>query len=175
MAGDAFEVLGLVPRFEIDPGELQAAYLARARLVHPDHAGPGDGAGDRPADGAIAALNAARTQLADPERRANLLLARLGGPAPEADRSLPPGFLAGIMEAREELAAAQDRGDAEAVERWLHWAEARRSEHAARVGALLSSSAASHAVLRDARRELNAWRYIERMIEQLDGGGAWWT
>jgi hypothetical protein len=22
------------------------------------------------------------------------------------------------------------------------------------------------------RRELNAWRYIERLIEQLDGGGA---
>lgn len=173
MASDAFEVLGLVPRFEIDPVELQAAYLTRARLVHPDHAGEGGDHGS--ADGPIAALNAARAQLADPERRANVLLARLGGPAPEADRSLPAGFLASIMEAREELASAQARGDTPATERWVHWAEARRSEHAARVGMLLATAAPSQAVLRDARRELNAWRYIERMIEQLDGGPASWS
>src|SRR5690242_15612371 len=82
---DAFELLGLEARFDLTAGEVRAAYLARVGGVHPDRGGD-------ESEGA-AGLNAAKTALSDPESRANLLLARMGGPSKEINRELPEGFL----------------------------------------------------------------------------------
>lgn len=158
MPTDAFDMLGLEPRFDLNAADLQRAFLALSASAHPDRAG-----GD---EVRAAALNAARQALADPEQRANALLARLGGPAKEADRSLPEGFLAAMMDARERLEDARARGDAGAVDGWLAWAEERRSGHVRAVGALFAACPVDTAAV---RRELNAWRYIERMIEQIEG------
>lgn len=118
----------------------------------------------------MARLNAARAALSDPERRANVLLAVLGGPASDRDKSLPVGFLEQTLEMREEieesLAAGRpgdrDRLEAQAIER--------RREYIARVSGLFGSlgSPPSPEALRAIRMELNAWRYIERLLEQLD-------
>jgi hypothetical protein len=107
--------------------------------------------------------------LLDPEARANLLLARLGGPSKEVSRELPDGFLMKMMEAREELEAAATRRDGAAVERWREWAERERDGHITRVGELFKAFAVAREgkVLSDVRRELNAWRYVERMVEQI--------
>lgn len=149
---DAFDILGLEPRFDLTAGEVRAAYLARAG---------GDEAG--------AELNAAKVALMDAETRANLLLHRLGGPSKEVSRDLPPGFLMSMMEAREELEAASAARDAAGVEKWRVWAEGARDGHVARVGALFASLGPKPdgAALSAVRRELNAWRYIERMLEQI--------
>lgn len=188
MNGDAFDVLGLTARFGLDAEELQRAYLRRAREVHPDHgaAGAAGGGAGPGGEGAIAELNAARAKLADPERRARVLLARLGigggGAGGEGERALPAGFLMEIMEAREAMEAARAAGDEAGLDRWLAWAEERRAGHMARVGVLLDGAlargngekpAVSAAELSAVQREMNAWRYIERMIEQLgaDAGG----
>lgn len=155
---DAFDLLGIEPRFDLDAGEVQRAWLTRAAQSHPDLA-PAGGSADP------AQLNQARAELADPERRANLLLARRGGPGPE-DRSLPDGFLEQMFEVRARMEQDLAEGGGVARERLEAWANERRDEYIARVGALFALG--DEASLREIRTQLNAWRYIERMIEQLD-------
>lgn len=164
-APDAFDILGLAPRFDLTPGEIQRAYLALAAAAHPDRGS--DGGGE---DGTSAKLNAAKQQVDDLEQRAALLLARLGGPSKEADRSLPNGFLMQMMEVRESVDAAQSSGDRAGVSKWLDWAEAARDGHLAAVGRAFAalSTPPTTPELAAVRRELNAWRYIERMLEQIE-------
>lgn len=117
-----------------------------------------------------ASLTAARATLADPEQRAVALLAALGGPSASADRSLPDGFLMEMMELREQVESELEAGGPGARDRWAGLAEARRRAHIGRVGAMFAAlgDPASPNELGAIRRELNAWRYTERLIEQLD-------
>ncbi|MFO0833289.1 MAG: iron-sulfur cluster co-chaperone HscB C-terminal domain-containing protein [Phycisphaerales bacterium] len=155
---DPFAILGLPPRFEVTPAEVERAYLSRVSGLHPDTAGAGEDAS--------AALNDAKETLLNSEVRARALLALLEGPGASQDRSLPEGFLAGMMEVREEMASAVD---ASSRAQWRAWAVQRRGEYEREVGALFAAAAGGAAVLTRVRRTLNAWRYIERMIEQIDG------
>jgi DnaJ-domain-containing protein 1 len=159
---DPFTLLGLEPRFDLDPAAIARAYLAAVARLHPDLAG-----GDPDAPARSAAVNRARAILEDPERRAGALLQRLGGPAKEADRSLPPGFLMEIMETREEIEAAIASRSAAEVSRWRSWADAQRLIYQKRIAGLFAAGAGPQ-TLTAIRTQLNAWRYIERLIEQLD-------
>jgi molecular chaperone HscB len=162
---DPFEILGLPARFDLDEGTLQRAYLARAAAIHPD-LGADQGEGDVQ----TASLNRAKSMLADPERRANALLERVGGPGKGQDKSLPAGFLVSIMETREAVEEALSSKDAAQREKWEAWAQEQREEYQGRVSRLFDALSDSRdpATLRAIRQELNAWRYIERLIEQLD-------
>jgi molecular chaperone HscB len=160
---DPFATLGLPRRFDLARREIEAAYLSRAGASHPDVGGTAG----------IDDLNRARQTLADPEARADVLLRLLGGPSREDYRGLPPGFLAEILEVRGELELARASGDAGAVERWQEWAEAQRRSHIEAAGAefsLIDREGATPARLAALRERLNAWRYIERMLEQVEGG-----
>jgi curved DNA-binding protein CbpA len=158
---DPFSTLGVAARFDLDPRELQRAYLRRAAETHPDLEGD-------QGDSASAELNKARAVLEDPEARANALLQLLGGPSKEDDRSLPEGFLAEVMDVRQEVEESLGAGGGAARERWERWAQERRSAYIEKLKGLLGGAGPPSAgVLRTARRELNAWRYIERLIEQL--------
>jgi molecular chaperone HscB len=154
---DAFDVLGLPAEFAVDAAAVNRAYLARSAALHPDLA-----AGDESAPRKMAELNEAKRVVEDPERRANALLARLGGPSKEEDRSLPDGFLMEMMEVREQMEA---EGTAERG-KWEAWAKERRREAIEDVGAMFRA-AADEGMLGAIRRRLNAWRYIERMVEQI--------
>ena len=90
-------------------------------------------------------------------------------PSREADRSLPDGFLAEIMSLREELQDALASHDAAAAAKLDDWAKGRRAHHIADVSARFDalSAPATPAQLMDIRKQLNAWRYIERMLEQF--------
>jgi len=159
-----FETLGLAARFDLEPGEIRRAYLERVASAHPDAGAGGE------ADRCSAVLNRARATLEDPERRAGVLLAALGGPSKEEDRSLPDGFLMEVMELRERVEGTLAGGDAEAREACVAEAEARRAAYIDEVGSLFASLGADPAAseLAGIRTTLNAWRYIERLIEQLD-------
>jgi DnaJ-domain-containing protein 1 len=167
-SGDPFSALGLPAAFDVDPAALRRAFLERSKSLHPDREG----------DAAMAAaLNAAKATLEDPEKRAEALLSLWGGPAKGTDRGLPDGFLMEMMEVREAIEGV--RGDRAAVARWVNWGEERRGAHAARVGELFARAAGAPvperaALLAAVRRELNAWRYIERMVEQVSGGDEGW-
>ena len=158
---DPFTLLGLEPRFDLDPSEIDRAFLARAASAHPDLAG---------SDGSMSALNEARRVLADEERRANALLTLLGGPSPEQCRDLPQGFLMEIMELRERIESLLAGGDASARASVEHEARAHRDAYVRTVAEAFTSlgDPPDPDALRDIRVRLNAWRYIERLIEQLD-------
>lgn len=165
MTPDPFDTLGLPPAFTLDAAQIDRAYLARSAALHPDVA-----TGDPDAPRRMAALNDAKRTLEDPERRAIALLARLGGPAKEQDRSLPDGFLIDIMETREEIESAIQSGDPAQRRRWEAWAQAQRERAIHEVGAMFAALGppARPDQLRAIRTRLNAWRYIERFVEQLD-------
>jgi molecular chaperone HscB len=164
---DAFALLGLPRSFDIDRQALQAAYLRRTAALHPDRmADPLERA---EAQRQAAALNDARAVLADDEPRANLLLALHGGPTKEQDRSLPDGFLVDILDLRQEMEAALTEDDANERARIEQLAQQRRAQHLETVRGMFNALGAPPKAdaLAAIRRELNAWRYIERMIEQL--------
>jgi molecular chaperone HscB len=160
---DAFDILGLPPRFDLQPDQLQRAYLSRVAALHPDHSGlTEDGATEEEAR--AAALNEARAVLADPLQRAEVLMRRLGGPGVGDDRSLPAGFLAEMLEWREQLEEEQPLDAARAAE-WRARAGARREALSETLrGAFARGDAEA---LGTARRAMNQWRYIDRLLEQL--------
>lgn len=160
---DPFSLLGLPAKFDLDARAVEAAYLQRAAAAHPDLANSLDA---EDADAVSGQLNEARQVLLNAEQRANALLALRGGPSKESEKSLPPGFLMEIMETREQIEEALAARDPARLQTWREWALAQRSAYSARVAALFREST-SHKLV-EIRTMLNAWRYIERLIEQLD-------
>lgn len=164
MPTDAFTALGLRAVFDLTDAQIEGAYLERIAALHPDSSGGSPQGAD------AAELNRARQILRDPERRADHLLALGGGPSAEQNRSLPDGFLAEMMSLREEIEAGGN--DPAPRERWRTWALKERGAYAAKVSgqfAALAGLAGEEAAKArgQIRTTLNAWRYIERLIEQL--------
>lgn len=169
MTNDAFDILGLPPTFELERAVVDRAFLARAVSVHPDLAD-----GEPEAEALSARLNDAKRALLDPETRANVLLARLGGPAADKEKSLPPALLMEVMEAREGVDAARVAGNSAELARWKAWAVEGRESIVKTCRQLFAVALAAPAgssdskLLREIRVQLNAWRSYERMIDQMD-------
>ncbi|MGV6814449.1 MAG: iron-sulfur cluster co-chaperone HscB C-terminal domain-containing protein [Phycisphaerales bacterium] len=168
-----FAILNLPERFDLEPDQIERAYLMALRSAHPD-AGGGDSAhesvhnpGSEPQTDA-ATLNAARQILLDHEQRASALLRCQGGPSAGELKDLPDGFLMDIMTRRQEIEEAIAHDGDGARSTWETWANQERSAYIAQVNDLFSQSAQDTEILPQIRVVLNAWRYIERLIEQLD-------
>lgn len=161
---DPFQTLGLPVSFDLDPQTVERAYLARVASVHPDL---GSGSSDDEVLSKAAELNLARQTLLNPESRAVALLRILGHVG--EDRSLPDGFLMEMMEVRMDLEAAQASGDMDRLGHWRRWASDQRHAWTERIGTLFREHAQTPGPgpLAEIRRALNAWRYIERMLEQV--------
>lgn len=162
-ASDHFALFGLPRRFDLDENELQSRMLRLTRLTHPDFAGADEASQERAME-LSAKVNDAHRVLSDSEARANYLLSLLGGPGKDQDKSLPDGFLEQMMRVREELADAQLEADAATLAAMEQQARAERERHLARLKALFAQDPAP---LSEIRMELNAMRYIERMLEQI--------
>jgi DnaJ-domain-containing protein 1 len=159
---DPFRVLGLPASFDISAGDVQSAFLRAMARLHPDVLG-GDADGfDEHATARAAELNLAREQVLDDVGRAESLLSLKGGASVSEDKRLPAGFLAVMMEAREELDAAMEAGDAAAVDRSVQWGTKQRATLLAQVRASLEQGNLS-----DARQQLNACRSVERMLDAV--------
>lgn len=105
-AASPFARLGLDrPRFDVDAKALEATWLSRSRVVHPDRAMKKSDAERRFAVEQTAALNDAWRSLRVPFDRAALLLKMAGVPEPQLRQAL----LVGFMDAREEAEASPDR------------------------------------------------------------------
>lgn len=159
-----FEILGLPRTFDLDEGAIRRAYLARVAALHPDLAEGDD------AQAESAELNRARAVLMNPETRANLFLSLLGGPTKEMDKSLPPAFLMEIMETREAIETSLASRDEAERKKWSDWGQKERARYVEQVRSQFAGLGASPdpPALKEIRKTLNAWRYIERLIEQLD-------
>jgi len=169
-----FLILGLPIGFDLDASTIERAYLSNLRSAHPDAGGVHAG-GAIDADGAVpdaAMLNKARTILLDHEQRAGALLDVLEGPNASDCKDLPAGFLMEMMTRRQEIEEHLLGDDPGARARWASWARDERASYADAAHALFEDvgdhSEPNHEHLKKIRILLNAWRYIERLIEQLD-------
>ncbi len=163
---DPFDILGLTRTFDLSLDAIERAFLTRSAQCHPDLIGDHDGGDDvdNEASRRSAELNDAKAVLVNPESRANALLAVLGGPAKEQDRTLPNGFLVEIMETREEIEADVATGSETKKITWREWAARERERYTNTVSMLFKQTPVQ---VSEIRKQLNAWRYIERLIEQL--------
>ncbi len=165
---DPFELLGLPRSYVIDRSALQKAYLQRAASLHPDRFT--DPIEQVDAAAKAAQLNRARDMLTDDEQRASVLLELMGGPSKAQDQSLPDGFLMDMMEVRQQAEDAIASGDPQQRQEFEQWATSERQQYIAKIEVLFEQAASEDNpdTLRAIRLQLNAWRYIERLLEQLD-------
>ncbi len=163
-SSNPFHALGLPVSFDIGTDTIERAYLMKLAQAHPDAGGESDSGND------AASLNQARLTLLDSEKRANALLSVLGGPSSSESNSLPEGFLMEMMTRREEIEDQIQAAGEESRSSWESWAVQERKSYAADAESLFSelNDPASETELAQIRVHLNAWRYIERLVEQLD-------
>ncbi len=173
---DHFERLGLPRRFSVDAAELDRAYHAASRAVHPDFHGGGTTADQSASLEWSAALNEAYATLKDPFRRAEHLLALEGGPAATDGRQMPQAFLAEMLDARERVEETRGGGtrDESAV-------SALEAEFAVRYDAILgevadrlaaaadlpAGTAERATALSEVRGLLNAAKYVRGLLRDL--------
>ncbi|MFW5681644.1 MAG: Fe-S protein assembly co-chaperone HscB [Phycisphaeraceae bacterium] len=168
---DPFTALGMPRRFRLDEEELERRFVSLSSEHHPDrHTDP---IAQADAAEASSKIGHAYQVLADPEKRANALLALRGGPAKEDDQSLPPELLMEVMEVREELEQAIEQQDEADLARLRQWAQQQRDQRLQTIGDLLEQGdpemPLDEQTAKRVRLELNALRYAQRMLEQMEG------
>lgn len=170
MSDNPFEILNIEPAFAIDERTLQQNFIKATAANHPDRfSDPFDQADA--ADRAARITQAHRT-LRDPELRARVLYRMLSGSeVDESKAQVAPDVLMELMEAREELDAAHQNGDEQAVKRIADGAQADRKTHLQKLASLFSDATTAEgeqldALLTQVRDELHALRYVQRLIEQ---------
>jgi len=168
-----FELFGLAPGLEIDERALRKRLLALSRELHPDFHGAASEELRARAEANTAALNAAHALLATFERRAEWLVAHLGGPSERDERQMPQEFLMDVLEwntAVEEARHAEPGSEERAALGPLraHLEEAREDRRAALGRLLVPLPDAGSPDLTRARRQLNALRYVARTLHEID-------
>jgi len=113
---DPYDTLGLAPVFELDATALERRHRELSRALHPDrYAGRVPSERQRALGRAIE-VNEAFRALRDPVARAAALLTRHGRPVTETSAPpAEPALLMEVMERREALGEARQRGDLAAV------------------------------------------------------------
>lgn len=162
---DYFALFRLPERYAIDRDQLERRYLDRSREVHPDRFVGADAGQRVKALSATMQLNEAYKILGDDIRRAEYLLAcrglTIGG-----NEQLDPAFLMDVLEAREDLAAAQARGDHKQIIQLEDAMLDRKDAALSRVGALWAEyEAGEAAVLPEIKTQLILLRYVARYLE----------
>jgi molecular chaperone HscB len=168
---DPFEALGLTARFRVDKEDLRRSMLRFSRMTHPDFfATAGSDVLER-AERASAILNASHAVVADEAARADWLIGSLGGPDENEERAMPKEFLLEVLEwnelleeARASAAVTQDRLASLRSE-----LERRRAAALGSVASLLDPlPPRGSPALREARREVNVVRYVDRSLGELE-------
>jgi molecular chaperone HscB len=158
-----FDRLGLPRRFALDTDAVEREYLARSRALHPDYHRLGSSAEQAASTELSAGLNEAYTSLKDPFKRAEYLHKLNGGPSASELKDVPPEFLEEMLDLRMEIAGlTPDSPESAAMEKQL---VARRDALLAQVGGLLEGDSSSR--LTDARRLLNATKYVQNLVRDL--------
>jgi len=168
-----FEAFGLEPRYGVDAAELELRLLRFSRSLHPDFFATAGVEERALAEEGSAALNAAYEILADDFRRADWLVAALDGPSESDEKEMPREFLLEVLEWSEEIEAAREaRPGAPERARLPALAAAlrsRRAECMRGVAGLLAPRPERGApVLAEVRRILNAVRYLDRALRELE-------
>ncbi|MCY2960392.1 MAG: hypothetical protein NTY35_09525 [Planctomycetota bacterium] len=165
-----FDILGLVPSFVVDERDLRRRLTRCSRLVHPDFFGTAEAAVRERAERNSARLNQAFDVLSDAVRRADWLVLHLGGPTEENERAMPQAFLVEVLEWNEVLeeSRAASGTDPRIAPLAAEIAD-RRAAGLARIAQLLDPlPERGSQQLGVARRELNALRYLDRALREVE-------
>jgi molecular chaperone HscB len=155
-----FALLGLEPRYDLDPAMIEAAFFEKTKELHPDrHA-------TAPASERVAvlarsrALNDAYQIVKRPVARAEHLLERAGVTI-GGNEQLDSTFLTEVLELREELAEARLAGKLDEVGRLERLMKDRRTAAVASLGPMFAASD-----LPGIKRTLITLRYLDRYLEE---------
>jgi len=168
-----FEIFGLDAGHVIDPAELKRRVLRLGRMLHPDFFGAADERTRELAERNSARLNKARDVLSDPAARADWLVRSLGGPTENEQREMPKAFLLEVLEWNEALEEARasepgspQRSGLARLEGELHAQRASALNELERL--LIPLPAPGSPALREARAQLNALRYLDNTLAQIE-------
>jgi molecular chaperone HscB len=171
---DHFAFFGLERAFDLEEAALEKAFLELSRLLHPDRqiarkntSGESPDARRLRALALSAAMNAGYETLKNPLKRAEYLLRLSGGVGPDKDRRTPPGFLDEMLELREEVERARAEKDRAALEAHRTLLRGRREQGLSALRTLFSGPLSQEALAR-ARVELNALKYLDNIVTELD-------
>lgn len=169
---DPFVIFGLERGWQVDRAALSKRLLRFGRMVHPDYYAAAGQAARALAERNTAALNEAHGLLDNDFQRADWLVRALGGPSESDERQMPQAFLMEVLEWNETLddarGAALDSAEHAALEDLGETLESERIDAMERIGNLLTPLPESGSTkLADARRELNAVRYLDRARREL--------
>ena len=159
---NAFALLGLEPRFDLDADAIERAFFERSKEVHADRFASAPAAERVAALSRSRALNDAYQAIKKPVARAEYLLVHAGVAIGDNER-LDPAFLMEILELREELAEARAAGAGERVRELAGTMQARRADA---LGALSALFAAGD--FPAIKERLIVLRYINRYLEECD-------
>ena len=160
---DAFGLLGLAPRFDVDPAQLERAYFERSKELHPDRFATA------PANERVAALSRARALndayqvLKRDVARAEYLLRREGITIGDNER-IDPALVMELLEEREELAEARQAGQTAKLEQLCASMQGRREAALDRVRQLFVGGGDRAEI----KQQLILLRYIERYLEECE-------
>ncbi len=161
-SSDAFGLLGLPARFDLDPAVIEAAFFERSKALHPDKHATAPAAERVAVLSRSRALNDAYHTLKKPISRAEYLLDR-GGVTIGDNERIDPELVMGVLEAREELAEARSDGRRTKLEELRGTMAERRATAIAELPGYFAANQ-----LADAKRVLIALRYIDRYLEECD-------
>lgn len=168
-----FRTLGLEPHWTLDRDDLQKRLLRFTRLLHPDFFATAESAERERAERGTALVNRAHEVLVDDVARADWLVNHLAGPSEQEERQMPQAFLMEVLEWNETLEEARESAlgsdERAALPAFAERLRAERAEILESLGDKLDPLPASGAeVLRDVRRDLNAVRYLDRALNELE-------
>jgi molecular chaperone HscB len=154
---DAFGLLGLPPRFDLDPQAIEQAFFAKSKELHPDRFQGGERVA---ALSRTRALNDAYQMIKKPVPRAEYMLARAGVSIGDNEQ-LDPAFLMEILELREEL--SEKRQDHAVVTKLQREMRSRRNAAVATLEGLFAAND-----LAAIKTQLIVLRYLDRYLEECD-------
>ncbi len=172
---DRFAALGLPRRFDVDLGAAEAAYKDLSRQFHPDRFAKADPRARKASLARTVQINDAWRTVKDPLRRAEYLLELAGYALAGGEKSAemsktrkvsaPPLFLVEIMELRDELAAAQQAGDAVKVAFMSDDMRGRAATAMKTIGTSIDGGTPEN--LDEAARALMSLRYYQRFLDEV--------
>jgi molecular chaperone HscB len=160
---DAFGLLGLPARFDLDPKLIEQAFFDKSKELHPDRFASAPAAERVVALSRSRALNDAYQQIKKPVPRAEYLLSRAGVSIGENERIADAGFLMEILEMREELAEARVAKRTSEVEKLCADMTARRKAVVDSLSPLFDKND-----LPAIKEQLIVLRYLDRYLEECD-------
>ena len=168
---DHFEVMGLPHCFQIGSEELENLYLRLTLGMHPDFFGAASEEQKRLSEKSSVMLNAAYSTLSEPASRARYLLSLFSNGNILQTDELPEGFLKNMFTFQESLDEILESGDQSALCKMNEDLQNRYNFIESNYAALfkkLETSPENTEILQQLQTQLNAERYLRRLLDRIN-------